>query len=291
MPSDPIDTSNTAAQREQSVGTFYDDNTNLFLKLGQHGKSAGIHQPLYTRNGMSVNEAMHTQHDIILRRIRSRNSNMNILDLGCGVGASMLYLAAQTDREVRITGLTISEKQKNRANDLIAKAGLMDRLSVIQASYLDIPRDVQYVDTAYAIESFIHAADPDQFFAEVSRTMQTGSELVLFDDFLRHHGNSEVSHRILEEFRFGWKANALMDIDAVHSMAAKHNLRLIEQTDHTEHLDLWRTRDKLVARIAPVARLFAPHSSYATFLVGGNARQQAFRHNLLSYMQLIFVKQ
>ncbi|MDX1407995.1 MAG: hypothetical protein R3330_07675, partial [Saprospiraceae bacterium] len=81
---------------EEKVRNYYDDNTKLFLKLGADGSTRSIHQPLFLEPGMSVREAMHTQHDIILRDLIGRTSSAHVLDLGCGVGASMIYLAART---------------------------------------------------------------------------------------------------------------------------------------------------------------------------------------------------
>lgn len=290
MPSDPIDTNDTAANREQSVETFYDDNTNLFLKLGQHGSSAGIHQPLYIRPGVPLESAIHTQHDIILKHISEDKSQAHILDLGCGVGASMLYMATKTAKDVRFTGLTISETQSAKARQHIARLDLSDRISVLHQSYLDIPTTLKGARYAYAIESFIHATDADAFFREVSGILEPKGSLILFDDFLTDKRAALRSPRVIKDFRDGWKANALYTVNEVASFAEKYGLTLQGSTDHSPHLDLWRTRDKLIAGVVPFVRPFVRHSNYATFLVGGNARQQAFRQNLLAYMELLFVK-
>ena len=61
----------------------------------------------------------------------------NVVDLGCGVGASLCYLAARLP--VRGTGITLSPIQARFAKQRIRKSGFADRIRCIEGDYCDIP--------------------------------------------------------------------------------------------------------------------------------------------------------
>ena len=78
----------------------------------------------------------------------------NVVDLGCGVGASLCYLAARLP--VRGTGITLSPVQARFAEQRIRKSGFADRIRCIEGDYCDLPPGTGPADLAYAIESFVH---------------------------------------------------------------------------------------------------------------------------------------
>ena len=87
----------------------------------------------------------------------------HVVDLGCGVGASLCYLAA---RCLSGTGITLSPVQARLAERRIRESGLSDRIRCVEGDYCDLPIDIGPADLAYAIESFVHVQDPARFFAQ-----------------------------------------------------------------------------------------------------------------------------
>src|SRR5579859_2281226 len=57
----------------------------------------------------------------------------NILDAGCGVGGPSIWLAENF--EVKITGVTISALQAQKAREEVEKAGLSERVNIIRGDY------------------------------------------------------------------------------------------------------------------------------------------------------------
>ena len=89
----------------------------------------------------------------------------HVVDLGCGVGASLCYLAGRLP--LRGTGITVSTVQARLATQRIREAQLTDRITCIEADFCDIPSSVGQGDLAYAIESFVHAPSPHAILASV----------------------------------------------------------------------------------------------------------------------------
>lgn len=274
---------------EEKVRDYYDDNTKLFLNLGADARTQSIHQPLYLQPGDTLARAMHSQHGLILPFIPS-GVPTHVLDLGCGVGSSILYLAGQTDQACRFTGITLSTAQAKSASEAIRIAGLTDRAQVVLGSYLEIPPTVSTADCAYAIESLVHATDAARFFTQIAQRLNSQGVLIVFDDVLVPQTTTPTNRRILREFRHGWQGYGLRSVGAYARMARCAGLTLTESRDLTDALRLYRLRDRVVSLITPIARAFTRRSSYCTFLVGGNARQQAYRRGLLTYRMLVFHK-
>jgi len=238
----------------------------------------------------SLDDALHTQHEKILQEIQKMTTANSILDIGCGVGESIFYLAKHTPKHINYHGITISGTQAAEANKRILLLGLSDHISIIEGSFLSIPSTIPQADLAYAIESFIHSPDASGFFKEASRTLKQHGSLVLFDDFLRSPTHHPIESAILQDLRRGWLANALLTSNAVKTIAAEHGLQFVSGTDYTPSLRLGRLRDQVVRLMTPVARLFVSQSQYCRFLIGGDARQKAYQKDLLRYEMLVFTK-
>jgi len=286
----PIKRPGYSSGLENEVRKYYDDNTKMFLKHGEHGSTYGIHQPIYFKSTDDIVTAMHAQHRMILERMRVADDPYHVLDLGCGIGSSILYLMGQTPQNVHFTGITISPDQVYLANKNVTTTAARDRIRFICGSFQQIPQSLPKFDLAYGIESFIHSPDVTVFFQQVSRNLKTGGILIIFDDILRRDAITKQEKRVLREFRTGWKANNLHQIDRLTKLANGEQLSLDENVDLSPYLKLGRPRDKVIAAAAPFLRIMPVLNSYATFLLGGNARQLGFKAGLLGYRIIVFSK-
>ncbi|MDP1547350.1 MAG: hypothetical protein Q8L87_15175, partial [Anaerolineales bacterium] len=72
-----------------SVRTYYDENTNLFLKFSGplREKAQNIHRSLWMEDTKSLEDALNKTNALIKAEIESvAPTNARIADLGCGVG-------------------------------------------------------------------------------------------------------------------------------------------------------------------------------------------------------------
>jgi SAM-dependent methyltransferase len=283
----------TATDLVARTRRYYDANTMRFLRFGQGGHTGAIHRSVWWPSVTTERDAFEYPNKFVLDRLPSRaaGSELHVLDLGCGVGASLAYLASHAN--VRGTGVTISTVQAQLARERLAAAGLGTRVSIAEASYLDLPREVGMVDAAFAIEAFIHCPDNDRFFAEVAAHLVPGGRLMILDDFLSERaqrGMTSREQRLVREFNEGWVTSPTNNIPAVEACAAQHGLVLTENVDFTPHLELGRPRDRLIAAFVAVARHLPVRTEYFKNFLGGNALNQGLAERLLEYRFLVFEK-
>ena len=129
------------------------------------------------------------------------------MDLGCGVGGSLTYLASRSP--IRATGITLSAVQAEIAADRIESLKLADRVTCIEGDYTSVPASVAPADLAFAIESFVHGPSPEGFFAECARLVRPGGILVICDD-MRRPTSDPAAARALESYQRGWHVNTLL---------------------------------------------------------------------------------
>jgi len=305
-------------QSRSDVARYYDANTARFLRRG-HGRKAGaIHRAVWTQRAQTREEAMHGVDARILREVH-RLRAASVLDLGCGVGGSMLYLAERC--AVRLHGITLSGVQADIGERFFREAGIADRCRIQRGDFLD-PQTYRLWNErsrpprlAYAVESFTHARDASSFFRAVTAALAPGDGLVLCDDFLTPRartilvnpgrrsdagpGESESARsarlrrrarRRLEEHRTGWHAHNRVTPDEARGLAGGFGFRLRGAVDLTPHLELDRPRDLFIRAVVALGRRLPIRGSAWENMLGGNALQLCLKADLMRYLMLFFEK-
>jgi MPBQ/MSBQ methyltransferase len=112
-------------------------------------------------------------------------ANPRLLDLGCGLGATLRSFARRLPH-AQLLGVTRVPWQVERARMLNDAAGCAERISVVEGDYEDTPLPGSSYDGVYALESSCHArgADKRALLTEAHRLLRSGGRLVVADAFL-----------------------------------------------------------------------------------------------------------
>lgn len=165
-------------QLYQQIGEFYDASSALWEKIwGEH-----MHHGYYGRNGKYKIERRQAQIELIEELlswggVKNKNTPQNILDVGCGIGGSSLYLADKFAADV--TGISLSQIQVSRARERAISAGLEERVNFQLANALSMPFADNSFDLIWSLESGEHMPDKAQFLTECYRVLQPGGKLIL----------------------------------------------------------------------------------------------------------------
>lgn len=271
-------TSESVAHTER-VRRYYDRNSAAFERLGQG--QASIHRAVWGPGVTNRQQAFHYVDELLLETL---SPGASVVDLGCGLGASLLYLASRIDMTGE--GLTLSPKQAQRAAELASET---ENVRCREGDYLAVPADLYAsADLTFSIEAFLHSPDADGYFREASRTLRPDGKLVICDDFLTAAGAQNTGQKLLQDFRTGWEVGSLLTVVQVSALAEKHGLTLVRDLDLTPHLELRRPRDRWITAVVTLGRVFRPQGEYWRSLLGGDALQRALVRGLLNYRFLEF---
>ncbi len=281
---------------EASVRQYYDENTRRFLAYGQGGGEGAIHRAVWGPGVQDRAAAFNYVNERLLLAIRALGashgvSRPRVADLGCGIGASLTYLAARAD--IAGFGITLSPLQATLAQKRLVEFGIQN-LECVQGSFLEVPRPSATFHVAYAIEAFIHAADSRAFFNEAARLLTKDGLLILCDDFLTESaanagtGLPRRRRRWLDEYQRGWRVHALRPVSQLVREAV--DFELCDDTDLTPYLELRRPRDYAIRWLVRAGRHLPIDAPWWGNFLGGNGLNRCLQSGVLGYRLLVFRK-
>ena len=274
-----------------SVRDYYDFNTRRWFTRRRTPEN--IHREVWADGVRSRSEAFQYVDQLVLREVLAAVGEAepppHVLDLGCGVGSTLILLAERAP--IRGTGVTISPVQAAFAAERIQRAGLSGRLSCIEADYLQLPPSLAPAQIAFSIEAFIHAADTAAYFASAARALAPGGLLVICDDFLTEQGAGPLPRRAsrhLDRLRRGWLASSLVTRAHADEHARRAGFVLMNDVDLTPGLRLRRPRDLVTGLVLPLGRLVPLPAWQRESLIGGHALQAALASGLVQFRFVVW---
>jgi SAM-dependent methyltransferase len=165
------------------VGVFYNATTDKFLKV--YGE---IIQAFRTND----------VKDYLDYTIQSAElaSGQCVLDAGCGVGGPASYFASMLD--LAIEGITISDVQVEKSEEIIASKILIGNVHIRQGDYhyIDEIYGKEVFDRVIFLESFGHSSDQVTLIKKVYQVLKPGGILYIKDLFRRESSNEEDRGKI-----------------------------------------------------------------------------------------------
>jgi SAM-dependent methyltransferase len=268
------------------IKEYYDRHTPSFVRHGQGGGS--LHRAAWGPGVSTREQAFHYVDDLVAAVIRQTlpsSSTPHVVDLGCGVGESLCYLASRVP--IRGTGITLSPIQVAMATARVTAASLSTRVSCVEGDYCDLPAALEPADVVYAIESFVHGPSPDRFFEQCARVIKPGGRLVICDDVLRPAESPEAA-RTVDTFKEGWHVNSLLGRHELRALAAARGFEHESTADLTPFLELGRWRDRAGALALAALRRLGLARRRWDYLAGGHALQTCLARGWIGYELSVF---
>ena len=161
-----------------AVERYYDTTLDLYEDLWGEHVHHGYWDPGETPGTQGADRRAAT--DRLVRELvtfAGIPAGAHVLDVGCGIGGSALYLAGSLD--CTVDGVTLSAAQVERARQKARDAGLEGRARFRQADALRTGYPDACFDAIWALESLMHIADRAAFFAEALRLLRPGGVLAI----------------------------------------------------------------------------------------------------------------
>ncbi|MBE0669883.1 MAG: class I SAM-dependent methyltransferase [Anaerolineales bacterium] len=276
-----------------SVRTYYDENTNLFLKFSGtlREKPQNIHRSLWMQDTKTLEDALNTSNALIKAEIESVvPTNARIADLGCGVGASLFYIYPRLQNPAPALGLTLSPMQAELAGDSAKQLGLQDRINFAEGDFTSVPLPSASLDAVYSVEAVCHAVDPESYFREASRLLRKGGKLILVDDYQAARPFSANENKWLKAYIDGWFVPGVRTVEQVISFASKNGLQLKKNEELTPHLRLRSLPDLLASALLFLGEKLPIKHAILPSMLGSMALQQCLHMKIVEYRFLVFEK-
>jgi SAM-dependent methyltransferase len=276
------------------VKTYYDKNTKRFVRHHASGAVDALHRGVWAPEVTTQEEAFQYVNCLLLQALEALtpcfSTPLRVLDLGCGVGGSLFYLAQRLP--IDAVGVTLSPMQVALAKAKAQALQVEQQCRFIEADFLHLP-DLDPHPAVFAIESFVHCPDAAQFFTVAAGVMPSGGRLILCDDVLTAPADSHLdpkARRYLADFQRGWHLRSLMTTTHMQALAAPAGLRLIDNRDLTPYLALQSRWDRFIALCVSLGCWLPLRAPWWLNWVGGNGAQMCLLAGVTAYRFLVFEK-
>ncbi len=168
---------------------------------------------------------------------------VKILDIGCGLGGSVSYLAKRWSKSAHITGITISNAQARFAIDL-ARSGDQKNVAFMLCDAMNQAFAPESFDIIWTLESEMHMPDKERFVNEIVRLLKPGGRVVTGTWNLRDTRSVPLTPSEKEKVQYmldEWCATKFDGIQEIVERFERHGLIDVLGEDWTEAtLPSWR---------------------------------------------------
>jgi tocopherol O-methyltransferase len=236
----------------------------------------------YWESGSETKEEAQIALAVLLAEAANISQRASILDVGCGFGASSIYLAKKYDASV--TGLTISPVQAVMARQAAESANSTAQFLIMDADHLSF---LGKFDVIWSIEAISHFADKTGFFDQATRMLKPGGKLALIDWFKRNGLTVEEHRRYITPIERGMlvELESLSDYAEVLSASGMEILQtcdLSERCSKTWEISASLIKDPALWRLASAQGI-----EFVRFLRSINAMRGGFASGSFVYGMLV----
>ncbi len=216
----------------EDITNYYDHTEPHYRQFWKMEQSMGLHYGIWDDSTKTLAEAI-LNTNAQLAALGKITSNDLVLDAGCGVGGSSIFLAKNVG--CHVTGITLSERQVRTATRFAEKNGIGHLANFERMDYTKTRFPDHHFDVVWAVESMQTATDKSLFFKEVRRVLKPGGKLLIADVF--KEGNWKITETpVMQTMLNGWAMSDVLSIGELTDLAKKHNFTPPNDLDVTTNI-------------------------------------------------------
>lgn len=266
---------------KDKIVKHYDELSPYYRDLwGVH-----LHHGYWSKGTESKEQAQ----EQLIRELISRaqiGCGARILDVGCGLGGTAIYLNKTLGANV--TGITISARQIEIGNILTRHFGVDVRLLLMDAEALDM--DDRF-DVVWSVEAISHLSKKADCFRSIAQLLKPGGKLVIADWFKSSTATAAQERKFLAPIERAMLVPNLEPPGAYASYISAAGLQLILFEDLSANVSrTWDLALELIRKPALWKFAAARGKDFTAFLQGFAAMKAGYKSKTFVYGTLIAQK-
>lgn len=216
----------------ESVIAYYDLAEVSYRDIWDLDRSMALHYGYWDDSIKTFPQSLLKTNQVLATWLTPKSGD-HILDAGCGVGGSSIFLAQTFD--CIVTGISLSEKQVASAQKNAIRFGIDKQCRFSIADYTKTGFPDASFDAVWALESVCHALSKKDFLAEAFRVLKPGGKLIMADGF-KKKDLQENEHQFLQQWLQGWSIHDLESIENMEVFASAIGYKQIQKRDLSIHI-------------------------------------------------------
>ena len=226
------------------IRTYYDQTQFDYRAIWLNKDNRAMHFGYWNAWTRSHADSLINMNRVLARRIGIRRGD-RVLDAGCGVGGSAIWLAKTYG--VAVVGITPVAGQVARAYRYARQHGIGESVAFAQQDYTRTTFTEGCFDVVWAMESVCHAPDKRRFFAEARRLLRPGGRLGIAEYMRSRRPLDMDGEHLLATWVRSWEIPDLGTGDEFRAWASEAGFTDVQVWDCTPHV---RRSLRRMARIA-----------------------------------------
>lgn len=217
----------------QKVKEYYRECDRSYQRWGGE-EIYNIHYGFWDEKTRSHVQSLENMNRALAEKLKIKPGD-KILDAGCGVGASAIWLAKNYD--VEVVGINISKLQCEKANNFAKKQGLSDRVKFYVRDFQDTKFENNSFNIVWILESLCHGEDKAKFIREAYRILKGKGRLIVADFFLAksYIKLNKIEKWLIDRWLSGWSLANLWTAEELKNYAETTGFKNIEIIDITKN--------------------------------------------------------
>ncbi|HEU4860857.1 MAG TPA: methyltransferase domain-containing protein [Chitinophagaceae bacterium] len=188
----------------KKIVDYYLESENAYKDSWDLNNSHAIHYGYWDEKVKNFPQSLLRMNEVMMEAAAIKSSD-KVLDAGCGIGGSSIFLAKKLG--CKVTGISLSEKQVTQAKELADKQKVREKTEFKVMNYCATGFPDKSFDIVWGCESVCYADDKEQFVREAWRLLKPGGRLVVADGFVTDLKNN--NHPTIRSWLDGWQVNYL----------------------------------------------------------------------------------
>jgi len=187
----------------EDISRYYDLSETHYRRIWKLDKSRSLHYGYWDESTKNFHEALLNINNILAETAGIKTGE-SVLDAGCGIGGSSVWLVKE--RGCKVVGISLNQRQINNATAFAIQAGLDDDVVFEQNDYNNTGYASGSFDVIWGIESICYANDKRKFLQEAYRLLKPGGRIILAD-FFKEKELDDKNARLVKQWANGWAIN------------------------------------------------------------------------------------
>jgi len=170
------------AASEEKIQHYYDNLWSVGKKFNKKFLDSGFHFGYYEKGVVNYRQALQNMNKYIGNLLDLGNGQpLQILEAGCGIGATSRLLAKQHP-ECRFIGISLGKEEIEIAKKL-QKEQHLTNMQFFTGNYNNTGFENNSFDRVFALESLVYAVNKTDAVREISRVLKPQGKFVIMDGF------------------------------------------------------------------------------------------------------------
>jgi tocopherol O-methyltransferase len=209
----------------EKVSKFYDLGSPLYLQVyGRH-----IHDGYYITGKETKQEAQENLTRLLVEKAGIEDG-AKILDVGCGVGGSSIWMAEKIGATT--VGITISPVQVEIARNFAKEKRVNSKFLLMNAEEMQFDETFEVV---WLVAAATHFLDQEKFIKLATKSLATGGKFVIFDWMLDERVVDSLNDRYVKPVAEKMLLSSLYPMSTYIKWFIENGYRIVYSEDVTNH--------------------------------------------------------